>query len=365
MIPISTVQLGPEVEQSVLEVLRSGALAQGSRVAEFERAFAEFCGVPHAIAVDNGSTALTAALQALGTGPGDEVVTTPFTFVATVNAVLATGARIRFADIRVEDFGLDAGSVKETLDARCTTLLPVHLFGQTVDMDPLLELVAQHGLHLVEDSAQAHGARYRGRVAGSFGVGCFSFYATKNLTTGEGGMITTSDGTLADRLRLLRNQGMRARYQYEIVGHNYRMTELAAAIGLPQLAGYAERVDRRRRNAERLSALLRGLPGLVLPEVLPAREHVWHQYTVLVTEEARTDRAGLGAALAERGVGSGVYYPKLVRAYDCYRNHPLVAADETPVASRVARQCLSLPVHPALSAGDLTRIGEAVQDILS
>jgi perosamine synthetase len=364
-IPVSTVQLGPEVEQAVLEVLRSGHLAQGEKVARFEREFAALCGVPHAVAVNNGSTALTAALQGLGVGPGDEVLTSPFTFIATVNAVLATGARVRFADIRDDDFALDPGAVKDAVTGRTSVLMPVHLFGQTADMDPLLALVADHGLRLVEDAAQAHGAAYRGRTAGSFGVGCFSFYATKNLTSGEGGMITTADDELADRLRVLRNQGMRARYQYEMVGHNYRMTDLAAAVVLPQLARYPELVARRRDNAARLTERLRDVPGLVVPEVLPGREHVWHQYTVLVTEEAAADRDALGAGLAERGVGSGIYYPKLAFDYPAYAEHPLVEPADTPVAARVARQCLALPVHAALTADEVDRVADAVRDVLS
>jgi perosamine synthetase len=234
-IPISAVCLGPEVEQSVLDVLRSGQLTQGARVAAFERAFAEFCGVPHAVAVNNGTTALTAALEGLGIGPGDEVLTSPLTFVATVNAVLSTGARVRFADVRAQDFTLDPEAVQDALTARTSVLMPVHLFGQTADMDALVDVAATRQMHLVEDAAQAHGARFRQRAAGAFGVGCFSFYATKNLTTGEGGMVTTRDTDLADRLRLIRNHGMRTRYEYEVVGHNYRMTDLAAAVGIPQL----------------------------------------------------------------------------------------------------------------------------------
>lgn len=365
MIPISTVQFGPDVERSVLEVLRSGHIAQGTRVAEFERSFAELSGVPHAIAVNNGSTALTAALIGLGVGADDEVLTSPFTFIATVNAVLATGATVRFADIRSDDFALDPDAAAGALTARTRAVMPVHLFGQTADMDPLLALTSGHGLELVEDAAQAHGARYSGRAAGSFGTGCFSFYATKNITTGEGGMITTSDDELADRLRVLRNQGMRARYQYELVGHNYRMTDLAAAVGLPQMAGYAEQVGRRGRNAERLTELLADVPGLVLPQVLPGREHVWHQYTVLVTESASVDRDELGVRLADRGVGSGVYYPKLAFDYDCYKAHPRVVPAETPVAGRVAGQCISLPVHAALSESDVEQVAGAVREALS
>lgn len=364
-IPISAVDLGPEVEESVLAVLRSGHIAQGPVVAAFEEAFAQLCGVPHAVALNNGSTALTAALHALRVGPGDEVLTSPFTFIATVNAVLATGARVRFADIAAHDFALDPGSVKDALSARTSVLMPVHLFGQTADMDPLLALAADNGLHVVEDAAQAHGATYEGRGAGSFGVGCFSFYATKNLTTGEGGMITTGDAELADRVRILRNQGMRARYQYELVGHNYRMTDLAAAVGLPQLRRYPEQVRRRRAHAHRLTTRLADVPGVLVPRVQPGREHVWHQYTVLVTDDARLDRDGLAAALTERGIGSGVYYPKLAFDYACYRDHPLVEATETPVAATVARRCLSLPVHAGLGEDDVDRVADAVRDALS
>jgi perosamine synthetase len=365
MIPISTVQLGDAVEASVLEVLRSGQIAQGKKVAQFEKGFAELCGVDHAVAVNNGSTALTAALLGLGVGSGDEVLTSPFTFIATVNAVLATGARVRFADITVEDFALDPASVKQAVTDRTSVLMPVHLFGQTADMDPLLAIVAEHGLQLVEDAAQAHGARYRDRSAGAFGVGCFSLYATKNLTTGEGGMITTGDADLADRLRVLRNQGMRARYEYEMVGHNYRMTDLAAAVGLPQLAGYADQVALRRRNAARLTERLEGLRGLTVPRVAAERQHVWHQYTVLVGDDAAVNRDELGRQLAERGVGSGIYYPHLVGDYDCYRDHPLVEHADTPIARQVSAQCLSLPVHAALSEDDVQAVAEAVTNVLS
>lgn len=365
MIPISSVALGPEVEASVLDSLRSGQIAQGVKVAEFERGFAELCGVPHAVAVNNGSTALTAALHGLGVGPDDEVLTSPFTFIATVNAILATGARVRFADIRTDDFNLDPAAVAAAVTPRTSVLMPVHLFGQTADMDPLLALAGGRDLKVVEDAAQAHGATYGGRAAGSFGVGCFSFYATKNITTGEGGMITTADDALADRLRVIRNQGMRARYQYEMVGHNYRLTDLAAAVGLPQLVTYPEQVARRRANAERLGALLGDVPGLVLPTVLPGRAHVWHQYTVLIGDDARVRRDDVVGALAERGVGSGIYYPKLAFDYDAYREHPLVEPADTPVAARIAQQCLSLPVHARLSDDDVERIATALRDVLS
>jgi dTDP-4-amino-4,6-dideoxygalactose transaminase len=364
VIPISCVELGEEVERSVLDVLRSGRLAQGPIVARLEERFAELVGVPHAIAVNNGTTALVAALQALRLRPGDEVVTSPFTFVATLNAILEAGATVRFADIGADDFCLDPAAVPAALSGRTRVLMPVHLYGQSADLGKLAPLAAEHGLRIVEDAAQAHGARQHGRACGSHDVGCFSFYATKNLTTGEGGMITTDDDALADRLRLLRNQGMRERYVYELAGHNYRMTDLQAALALPQLAGYAGQVARRRANAARLAAALDGVPGLRLPRELPGREHVWHQFTVLVDDDAGVSRDELAAGLAGLGVGSGVYYPRLVHDYDCYRSDPRVIADPTPVAADVASRCLSIPVHAALTEAQVDQVAQAVRRVL-
>lgn len=362
-IPISVVAIGPEEEQLVLEVLRSGRLAQGPKVEQLERRFADAHDVEHAVAMNNGTTALVAALEALGVGPGDEVITSPFTFVATLNAVLESGATARFADI-ADDFCLDPDRVAALVGERTRVLLPVHLYGLPADMPCFAELARARGLALVEDAAQAHGARIAGRSVGSFGVGCFSFYATKNVMCGEGGMITTTDSGLAARLRLLRNQGMRAQYEYEMPGHNYRLTDLQAAIALPQVGRLRATNDARRANAARLSQGLRSVPGLCVPEVPAGREHVFHQYTVRVTAGAALDRNGLVAALADRGIKAGVYYPRLVHDYDCYRGHPRVVVDETPVAAQVATEVVSLPVHPQLSRSDLDRIVDAVTEVL-
>ncbi|TPW70689.1 DegT/DnrJ/EryC1/StrS aminotransferase family protein [Schumannella sp. 10F1B-5-1] len=363
MIPISSVKLGPDVENKVLEVLRSGMIAQGPLVAELEHRFARLQGVRHAVAVNNGTTALSAAIEALEVGPGDEVITTPFTFIATLNAILETGATVRFADIRAEDFGLDASSVEAQITDATRLLLPVHLYGQSVDMTPLVALAEKHDLRIIEDSAQAHGARYEGRGVGSFGVGTFSFYGTKNLTTGEGGIITTDDADLADRLRILRNQGMRARYEYVLAGHNYRLTDLQAAVVLPQLDTYDELVATRRAHAARLTSSLEGIEGLELPRQLEGREHVWHQYTVLLP--VGVDRDQVVAALAERGVGSGIYYPKLVHDYDTYRSRADVIPSSTPVAEDVVRRCLSLPVHQHLSDDDVDAVARAMREVLA
>lgn len=365
MIRVTEVRLDEAVEPLVLDVLRSGRLAQGPMVARFEQAFGRISGTRHAVAVNNGTTALVAALQSVGVGPGDEVVTSPFTFVATINAALECGARVRFADIRPDDYTLDPAAVAEVMSPATRVVMPVHLYGHPADMVAFDELTARTGVALVEDAAQAHGASVEGRPVGSFGVGCFSFYATKNLTTGEGGMVTTDDDAVGDRLALLRNQGMRERYVYEIAGHNYRMTELQAAVGLGEIAQLERRTERRRSNAAVLNEMLSDIDGLRTPVEQPGCRHVYHQYTVRIGEDARCGRDAFVAALAAEGIEAGVYYPRAVYDYDSYRDNPAVEARPFPEAERAARQVASLPVHPWLSDDDLDRIGAVVRKVLS
>ncbi len=363
MIPITVVDVR-DAEPYVLEVLRSGVIAQGPVVKRFEDTFAEIAGVRHAIAVNNGTTALVAAIQALDLRPGDEVVTSPFTFIATLNAILEAGATARFADIREDDFCVDPDAMADAIGPRAKVLMPVHLYGQTADMGKIAPLAEERGLHLVEDAAQAHGATFGGKPAGGFGLGCFSFYATKNITTGEGGVITTDDDALADKLRVMRNQGMRARYEYVMAGHNYRLTDLQAAVAIPQLAKIDEITAKRKANAAKLSAGLAGVPGLRTPVELDGRSHVWHQYTVLLTDEAALTRDEFAAQLTERGIGNGIYYPKLVTDYDAYRDHPNVVAADTPVAAKVTRQCLSIPVHAHLTDDQLDTVIGTIREVL-
>jgi perosamine synthetase len=364
MIPISRVEIGAEEEAEVLEVLRSGQLAQGPKVAALEQAFVELTTARHAIAVSNGTISLVAALQALDIGPGAEVVTSPFTFVATINAVLEAGATVRFADIEPQSFCIDPAAAAAVISSSTAVVMPVHLYGQSADMAALMPLADAVGAAVVEDAAQAHGATFEGRPVGSFGIGSFSLYATKNVMTGEGGMITTNDDAVADRLRLLRNQGMRVRYQYEVAGHNYRLTDLQAAVGLPQMRRLGERTAARQRNAAALNERLAGIEGLVLPVELPGRSHVWHQYTVRLTTDARIDRDAFLAGLGAAGIGCGIYYPKAAYDYDCYRDHPQVVGASCPEAERAAREVVSLPVHPALTEGDIDRIASAVTSLL-
>ncbi|HEX6343336.1 DegT/DnrJ/EryC1/StrS family aminotransferase [Umezawaea sp.] len=363
MIPITVVDVR-DAEPYVLEVLRSGVIAQGPMVKRFEDTFAEIAGVKHAVAVNNGTTALVAAIQALDLRPGDEVVTSPFTFIATLNAILEAGATARFADIREDDFCVDPDAMAEAVGPRTKVLMPVHLYGQTADMGKIAPIAEERGLALVEDAAQAHGAKFDGRPAGSFGLGCFSFYATKNITTGEGGIITTDDDAVNEKLRILRNQGMRQRYEYVMAGHNYRLTDLQAAVAIPQLAKIDQITAKRKENAATLSEGLAGVPGLVTPTELPGRSHVWHQYTVLLTEDAALTRDEFSAKLTERGIGNGIYYPKLVTDYACYQDNPNVIASETPVAKRVTEQCLSIPVHAGLTDDELATVVGTVREVL-
>ena len=364
-IPISTVRLPPEVESKVLEVLRSGMIAQGPVVKQLEDEFAEMTGVKHVVAVNNGTTALIAAVHALELKPGDEVITSPFTFVATLNAIIAAGATARFSDIGYEDFNCDPEAMAAAITPRTKVLLPVHLYGQCADMEAISNLAAEHGLSLIEDAAQAHLARVRDRAAGTWGIGCFSLYATKNITSGEGGLISTNDDSIADRLRVLRNQGMRERYQYEMAGNNYRLTDLQAAVCVPQLRTYKTNVATRQGNAAALSEGLSKVPGISTPAAAQGRHHVWHQYTILIDDDARLSRDELIEELGTAGIGCGIYYPKLVFDYECYRGHPQVVTDRFPVASDVIRRCLSLPVHPYLSGADVDRIVSTVSDLMS
>lgn len=364
MIRLNDVRVGEEQEQFVLAVLRSGNIAQGSFVETLEREFATRHGVAHAVAVSNGTLALVAALQALHIGPGAEVITSPFSFVATLSAILSVGATARFADIG-RDFNIDPGRIESLINSRTRAIMPVHLYGQMAEMDSISAIARGAGLDIIEDAAQAVGARYRGRSAGSFGVGCFSFYATKNLSTGEGGMVTTNDETVADRLRLLRNHGMRRRYEYVMPGHNYRLTDTAAALGIPVLRQIDQLSEARRRNAMEILQRLRGVNGLLLPVVHPDRDHVFHQLTFRLTEEAGVSRDEFIESLHAQGVEAAVYYPAPLPTLECFDGDPRVCLDPIPQAMRAAREVVSLPVHQYLTPLDVDQIVESVHKVLA
>lgn len=343
--------IAEEEKRAVMQVLDSGQLAQGACVAEFERAFAAYIGVKHAIAVNSGTAALHAALLAHGIGPGDEVITSPFTFIASANSILFTGAKPVFADIDPATYNLDPGQAAAKITSRTRAIMPVHLYGQACDMDAFAKLARAHNLVIVEDACQAHGAAFRGRNVGAFGTGCFSFYPTKNMTTAEGGAITTDDDALAERLRMIRSHGSRERYRHEMLGYNYRMTDLQAAIGLAQLRKLEAWNARRIENARYLTEHLR---NVAKPYVMPEARHVFHQYTIRV----EGDREAARAKLHEQGVETSVHYPAPAHRQPVYVQ--LGYRDDLPEAERASRQVLSLPVHPSLTPSDLEQIAQAV-----
>ena len=351
MIPIARPRMGEEEKSGVWDAMDSGSLAQGPRVRMFEERFADYIGVAHAVATSSGTTALHLALLGYGIGEGDEVITVPFTFIASANSILYTGARPVFVDIDEDDFTLDVRQVEAAITPRTRAIMPVSLYGQPARMDSVAELAALHGLVVVEDSCQAHGAAIDGVRSGTWGAGTFSFYPTKNMTTGEGGMLTTDDEELADRVRLLREHGMRVRYHHEVVGYNFRMTDIAASIGLAQLPKLDGFNDRRRAIAARYDAELR---GVLTPTVRPGVTHVYHQYTIRVRE-----RDAFAERLGELGVGSAIYYPIPV-----HRQRPFIElgydAHAYPVTDRLTAEVLSIPVHPSLSDEEVTTVIAAV-----
>ncbi|MEP6680553.1 MAG: DegT/DnrJ/EryC1/StrS family aminotransferase [Chloroflexota bacterium] len=351
MIPIARPQMGPEEKELVWSAMEAGALAQGPRVAELERRFADFVGVSQAVATSSGTTALHLALLGYGIGPGDEVITVPFTFIASANSVLFTGARPVFVDIDADSYTIDVEQIEGAITRRTRAIMPVSLYGNPAEMNAVAEIADRHGLSIVEDAAQAHGASIDSRLSGSWGTGCFSFYPTKNMTTGEGGMVTTDDLELTDRLRLLREHGMKVRYHHDVLGYNFRMTDLHASIGLAQLTKLPGYNERRIAIAGRYSA---ELEGVITPKVRPGTRHVFHQYTIRVHR-----RDEFADRLRDRGVGSAIYYPVPV-----HRQKPFIALgygdQHFPVTDQLTGEVLSIPVHPSLSDDEVSTVIEAV-----
>ncbi len=358
MIPIAKPQIGDAEIAAVVEVLKSGILAQGPRVQAFEEAFAQLCGVKYAIATSSGTTALHVALLAHGIGPGDEVITSPFTFIASANSIVYVGARPVFVDIDPQTFHIAPEKIEAAVTPRTKAIMPIHLYGLPCDMDPIMEIAEKYGLAIIEDACQAHGAEYKGRRVGSFGTGVFSFYPTKNITSGEGGMITTNDPVIAERCRMIRNHGMRKRYFHEELGFNFRMTDVHAAIGLAQLLKLEEYNRIRQANARFFNERLH---GVTVPIVPSDRTHVFHQYTIRVPDGKRD---ALRAYLQEQGIETEVYYPVPVHRQQLY-TEKLGYTVSMPEAERAAREVLSLPVHPGLKPADLEKIVAAVNGFMA
>jgi len=361
MIPIARPQLGPEEESAVLEVMRSGVLAQGKRVKEFEEAFAAAVGAGYAVATSNGTTALYLTLIAHDIGPGDEVITTPLTFIATANAIAQTGARPVLADVD-DSLNLDPAAAEELIGPRTRALMPVHLHGNPADVLAFQRLADAHGLVLIQDACQAIGAAIDGVPLGAFSTAAYSLYATKNITTGEGGMIVTNDAAVADRCASLRHQAYsNTPYVHELIGYNYRMTEMQAAIGLVQL-GKLERITERRRDTaayydRHIKSDLFGRPVIA-----PETRHVYHQYTLRVRRMDELDRDSVRLQLEAAGVGSGVYYPVPVHKQPAYAKHE---NPPCPNAERACAEILSIPVHPAVTDADREQVAAAVNALVA
>jgi dTDP-4-amino-4,6-dideoxygalactose transaminase len=350
-------ELQGEILARMARVCASGQFILGPFVEEFERAFAAYCEAPHCVAVNSGTSALHLALLALGVGPGDEVITTPMTFVATAWAISYVGARPVFVDVDPEGRTLDPERLEDAITPRTRAILPVHLYGQPADMDPILEIADARGIPVVEDAAQAHGARYNGRRVGGLGrAGCFSFYPGKNLGGyGEGGALVTHDAALADRARMLRDHAQKQRYRHEAIGFNYRMDALQGAVlgvKLPHLDGWNAR---RRAVAAQYRERLSDCDGITLPAEFARRESVYHLFAIESDE-----RDELAQRLREAGVATGYHYPAPVHMQPAYADLGLPEGS-FPNTERLARRCLSLPMHPLLTEEQIEHVADSLR----
>lgn len=359
-IPIAKPIIGREEEKAVLEVLRSGMLAQGAWVEEFEKEFAKYIGVKYAVQSTSGTTALHLALLSLGIEKGDEVITTPFTFVATSNAILYTGAKPVFVDIDEDTFNLNPDLIEKKITKKTKAILVVHLYGLPADMIKIEKIARKYKIPVIEDAAQAHGAKLNGKKVGSIGtLGCFSFYATKNMTTGEGGMVTTNNFQLAQKTKALRNHGMmQLNYKYDFLGYNYCPTNIAAAIGLCQLEKLDKFNSKRIRNATCFNKNLTAVKGIKTPITPKGYTHVFHQYTLRVTKEYKMSRDSLLKFLWDKGIDARVYYPIPLHKQKLYKD--MGYSDFLPVAEKVASQVISIPVHPGVTQEDIKRITKLI-----
>ena len=357
-IPIANPIIGEEEIEEVVKVLKTGFIAQGPKVAEFEEKFAEFVGAKYGIATSSGTTALHVALLACGIKEGDEVITTPFSFAATGNSILYTGAKPVFVDIDPKTFNIDPNKIENAITEKAKAIMPVQLYGQAADMDKINEIAKKHDLYVIEDAAQAHGSMYKDSKVGSIGdLACFSFYPTKNMTTSEGGMITTNDKELAEKARIFRAHGETKRYEHAVLGYNFRMTDIAAAIGLAQLKKIDEFNQKRINNAEYLDENLKDVEGIITPKVLSGVKHVYHQYTIKIKTGNRDEWVNF---LNENGIGTGIHYPIPIYKQELYIN--LGYDDNLEETENAASSVISLPIHPKINQEDLDTIIKVLKE---
>ena len=356
-VPIAKPIIGDEEIENVVEVLKSGMIAQGPKVEEFEEEFAEWVGADYGIAVNSGTAALHVALLSCGIGEGDEVITSPFTFIASGNSIVYTGAKPVFADIDLKTYTIDPDSIEDLITENTKAILPVQLYGQSADMDRINEIAEKYGLTVIEDAAQAHGATFNGTPVGSMGdMACFSFYPTKNMTTSEGGIITTNDEELAENARVFRAHGASIRYHHSEIGYNFRMTDISAAIGLAQLDKIDDFNCKRIENAAYLNEGLSDVDGIITPYCADGSKHVYHQYTIRVEKGDRDDWVDI---INDCGVGTGIHYPIPLYNQPIYKS--LGFEGYCPNAELAADNVISLPVHPSLTKEDLDLVIEAVK----
>jgi perosamine synthetase len=366
MIPINAPQIGKEEIDAVIKVLKSGILTNGlgagPMVTKFEKAYAKFAKTKHAIAVNSGTAALHAATMGANIKPGDEIILPSFTFVATAEVVVMMGAKPVFVDIDAETCNISLRKIEKAITKRTKAIMPVDLYGLPSDMQSIREIADKHGLRVIEDACQAHGATYKGKPPGAFSdVACWSFYVSKNMTTGEGGMITTDDDELAEKMWFIRSHGEKEKYKSLMFGHNYRMPEIQAAIGYVQLEKLPKFLAKRRTNAKRLTGILSKTRKLKLPKEPKGYKHSWYLYTVRLKSGDKKERDKIIEKLKQKGIGVGVYYVNPIHLMPPYKSFGKYKLPET---EKAAQQVFSLPVHSGVTTEQIDFIGETVLHFL-
>jgi perosamine synthetase len=367
LIPINLPEIGEEEIEAVVKVMRRGpltnALGAGPAVTKFEENYAKFAGVKHAVAVNSGTAALHSAIVAAGVKPGDEVILPSFTFVATAEAVVMAGGKPVFTDIDPETYNISPVEIEKNVTKQTKAVVPVDLYGFSADAKPIKDIASEHHLAVVEDAAQAHGATYAGKPAGVFSnAACWSLYASKNITTGEGGVVTTDSDEVAETLRLIRTHGEKAKYASIMLGHNYRMAEIQAAIGLVQLEKLPAFLAKRRKNAQRLTEILAKTERLQLPKETKDRMHSWYLYTVRLRDGDEAQRDKILEELKKKGVGAAAYYVHPVHTMPYYQE--TFGECKLPETEKAAKQVFSLPVHPGVTEAQVDSIGKTLLDLL-
>jgi len=367
LIPINLPEIGEEEIEAVVKVMRSGsltnALGAGLRVTKFEDNYAKFAGVKHAVAVNSGTAALHSAVVATGVKQGDEVILPSFTFVATAEAVVMAGAKPVFTDIDPETYNISSVEIEKNVTRKTKAIMPVDLYGFSAEVKPIKEIAAKHCLVVIEDAAQAHGASYAGKPAGIFSdAACWSLYASKNITTGEGGVVTTDHDKVAKTLRLIRTHGEKTKYASIMLGHNYRMSEIQAAIGLVQLEKLPAFLAKRRKNAKRLTEILGKTQRLQLPKETKDQRHSWYLYTVRLKDGDETRRNKILEELKKKGIGAAAYYVHPIHTMPYYRE--IFGERKLPETEKAANQVFSLPVHPDVTEAQIDYIGKSLLALL-